>query len=450
MEMTRGRRRFLALGFAAVAAVLMSVSPTLAASPVVGAPNASVKFLSAVTFTGTATLTSDVARVELVLDLEGSTRSVVADVNVALKPGPADLSYVLESPSGALVPGTAISASFRLVLKDGSTVAGPVTTVHYTDTRYLWQTVSGEFVRVYYTEGGAAFGRRAATIGDDAIRQVSALLGVTETAPIKFYIYADRTAFYDVLGPAARENVGGEAHPEIRTLFANIGPDAINDPWVGVVIPHELTHLVFDTAVKNPYHYPPRWLNEGIAVYLSESYGNSDRSAMADAARKGTLMPLEALTGEFPTARDGFLLAYSESVSAVSFLVDHYGRGAMAALARAYAGGVTDDEAFKAALGTGLVGFEDAWLKANGATVLPPYGPENAPAGPAPSDWAGAPLRPGMIPAERSSISPAGTNDDGTGNGDRDTTGLIPGILAVIVVGVAGGLLARRLRRARS
>ena len=37
-----------------------------------------------------------------------------------------------------------------------------------------------------------------------------------------------------------------------------------------VVVPHELTHLVFDTAVTNPYHFPPRWLNEGLAVYLSE------------------------------------------------------------------------------------------------------------------------------------------------------------------------------------
>jgi hypothetical protein len=39
------------------------------------------------------------------------------------------------------------------------------------------------------------------------------------------------------------------------------------------VVPHELVHLVFDTAVKNPYHFPPRWLNEGLAVYLSEGNG---------------------------------------------------------------------------------------------------------------------------------------------------------------------------------
>ena len=64
---------------------------------------------------------------------------------------------------------------------------------------------------------------------------------------------------------------------------------------------HELVHLVFDTAVTNPYHFPPRWLNEGLAVYLSEGYKASDRAAVESAARDG-LFPLDGLVGQFPTA----------------------------------------------------------------------------------------------------------------------------------------------------
>ena len=438
-----GRRRLLGLWFGVVVALLATASPTLAAAPVVGAPRASVNFLSAITFTGSATLTSEVARVELILELEGSTRSIVADVNAIMKPGPVGLSYVLQTPGGAVLPGTEISARFRLVLKDRSTVEGPATSVRYDDSRYSWETYQGQYVRVHYTEGGAAFGRRAAKIGDDAIRNVSALLGVTETDPIEFYVYADRTAFYDVLGPGTRENVGGEAHPEIRTLFANIGPEAIGDPWVGIVIPHELTHLVFDTAVRNPYHYPPRWLNEGVAVYLTEGYGPPDRAAMRDAVAGRTLMPLEALTGEFPTSREGFFLAYAECSSAVSFFVDHYGRDAMVALIRSYAEGVTDDEAFQMALGTDLAGFESTWLKANGAATPTPLGPVAAPVGPAPSSWAGAPLRPGLIPNQDASAAPAGGSD---GGGATDG-GLLLGVAALAAV-VAIGLRVRRRRGA--
>ena len=63
-------------------------------------------------------------------------------------------------------------------------------------------------------------------------------------------------------------------------------------PGSTIVVPHELTHLVFDTAVTNPYHFPPRWLNEGLAVYLSEGYdarrpghGRATRRATATSSR---------------------------------------------------------------------------------------------------------------------------------------------------------------------
>ena len=69
-------------------------------------------------------------------------------------------------------------------------------------------------------------------IGEDAIEQSAALLGVTETEPVDFFIYADQASFYDALGPGTRENVGGQADAEIRTLFALIPPSQIDDAWV--------------------------------------------------------------------------------------------------------------------------------------------------------------------------------------------------------------------------
>ena len=48
---------------------------------------------------------------------------------------------------------------------------------------------------------------------------------MTETEPVDFFIYADQDAFYDALGPGTRENVGGQAHADIRTLFALIAPE---------------------------------------------------------------------------------------------------------------------------------------------------------------------------------------------------------------------------------
>ena len=212
---------------------------------------------------------------------------------------------------------------------------------------------------------------------------------MTETEPIDFFIYSDETAFRTALGPGTRENVGGQAHADIRTLFALITPTAIDDPWVGIVVPHELTHLVFDTAVENPYRFPPRWLNEGLAVYLSEGYGSGDQNRVADAVETRDLIPLVALGAQFPTDPDKTFLAYAESVSAIDYLVREHGRDAMVALVVAYKDGLTDDEAFTKALGVDLATFQAGWLEGLGAEPPEQFGPQPAPPGPLPSGWSG-------------------------------------------------------------
>src|SRR6185312_16366578 len=199
----------------------------------------------------------------------------------------------------------------------------------------------------------------------------------------------DPQAFYGALDPSTQENVGGQALSEIRTLFAQIAPGGADDAEVRRVVPHELVHLVFDTAVKNPYHFPPRWLNEGLAVYLSVGYEASDRSDVESAAKSGRLIPLDGLTGQFPTGA-GFSLAYSESVSAVDFFVREHGRDALIQLIRSYKAGRTDDEAFVAAIAMDASAFNDAWLADLGAATPKRYGPQPAPPGPVPQAWGGS------------------------------------------------------------
>ena len=188
-------------------------------------------------------------------------------------------------------------------------------------------------------------------------------------------MYADQAEFYDALGPGAHENVAGTAYANIRTLLGLIPPDQIDDPLVAVRIPHEFVHLVFDTAAGNPYHAPPRWLNEGLAVYQSEGYGSSDRGQVEDAARSGHLIPLDGLSGQFPNGND-FFLAYAESVAAVDFMIKTYGKDALVTLIRSYAGGRTDDEAFTDALGVDTAAFTAAWFKDVNAKPPTAYGPQ--------------------------------------------------------------------------
>jgi hypothetical protein len=230
-----------------------------------------------------------------------------------------------------------------------------------------------------------------------------------------------------------------------------ITPGEIDDAWVEVVIPHELTHLVFNTAVDNPYHFPPRWLNEGVAVYLSEGYPVADRLAVEAAAQDGTLIPLNGLAGQFPTTRERFFLAYAESVSAVDYLIRTHGQDTLVSLIRSYSEGRTDDQAFENAIRTDVDGFDDAWRAELNAQDPEVHGPQPAPAGPVPPGWTDAEgsTAPSAAPgAPTGGPGPsAAPSSPGAGTSDLPVAALLAGMAAVAVAAIALVVVSGRRRR---
>lgn len=438
--------------------VALSVLPVGAVAPVAaatgwaefGTPTATSSFETGVTFSQPVTIDRELRRVELLLGTAGVDGQSVILVPPPAGTGAATLRHVLGSDAdGHIMPNTPLIARWRLVGADDPSdiEVGPEIRLTFEDDRFDWQTEAGDLVRVHWYEGGDAFGAEALQIGEDAVREATELLQVTETDPVDFFVYADQEAFYDALGPGTRENVGGQANADIRTMFALISPGDINDAWVRIVIPHELTHLVFDTAASNPYHFPPRWLNEGLAVYLSQGFDAADRSAVERAAGDGSLIPLDGIGGQFPTSFERFSLAYAESVSAVEYLVRTYNQDALVSLIRSYADGRTDDEAFTAALGQDMTAFGEAWLDDLGAAPPTRYGPQPAPAGPVPSAWSGEPggsaaPAPTGAPAASPGASPRG------GSTASDASGVMLLVLVlIVVVGVAVVIGYRRRGR---
>ena len=441
--------------------LLATVPAVAAASPVTfGTPTADSTFGKGIVFTQPVTVSEPIGRVELLLTVADAVGPTVQEIPNPPNAGATDLTYTLvTSGNDHMIPNTPIVARWRLFAAHDLSVPilGPELKVVYDDDRFQWKTTSDELVRVHWYEGDAAFGEKALKLGADEVRKTSELLGVTETDPIDFFVYANVDDFYGAIGPGAHENVAGSAFAEIRTLLGLIPPDQINDSLVAVRIPHEFVHMVFDTASKNPYHSPPRWLNEGLAVYQSEGYGTGDRSAVDQAARNGSLIPLDGLTGQFPNGQD-FFLAYSESVSSVEFMIRTYGPDALVKLINSYADGRTDDEAFKDALGLDMTAFGDAWFKDVNATPKTKFGPQPAPPGPVPSAWTGAvpgsqasgvPASPGSAASAPGSpgASAVPGSSGGSAGGDSGTTvGLL--LAAGVIVVLVGVALAARRRRA--
>jgi hypothetical protein len=442
----------------AVGLLLGLVPVAAAASPATfGTPTADSKYGTGIVFEQPITIDRPIARAEILLTIADAIGPTVFEVPAVPSGSSGTLSYTLDTSGNAhMIPNTPIVAQWRVTSADEPTETGlgPELRVVYDDDRFEWKSAGDGVVKVHWYEGDAAFGAKALKLGADEVRETSKLLGVTESEPIDFFVYANVDDFYGAIGPGAHENVAGSAYANIRTLLGLIPPGQINDSLVAVRIPHEFVHLVFNTASQNPYHSPPRWLNEGLAVYQSESYGQSDRAQVEASARDGTLIPLDGLTGQFPNGQD-FFLAYSESVSAVEFMVRTYGPDALVTLIRSYAEGRTDDEAFSAALGLDMTAFGDAWFKDVNATPKSKSGPQPAPPGPVPSAWTGA--APGQPSGPPSSQGPAAGTSGGVtappvpgaaGDPAADDGATLVGILvavgAIVLLVVAALAVGRR------
>ena len=436
--------------------LLLSAGSVHAADVRFGTPEATATYGEFIVFTAPVTAGVPLARVELRVRYPATLGPAIIDVPIEPVSGSQQLRYVIDQTEGGLVPNTPITATWAaFTADDADPVLSQPVTVRYDDTSQEWQTIKGDLVTVHWYQGPRSFAQRQLEIGEQALRDANALLGVTDTRPVDFYIYGDQGSFVTALGPGTGETTVGTAFADIRTMFGLISPDTLDQPQVAAAVSHELVHLVFATATDNPYRRPPTWLNEGLAVYLTEGYPDQRRSLVEEAVRSRNLLPLDALGGRFPADLGRGFLAYCEGASAIDYLVRTDGRDALVALVRAYKDGLTDDEAFTKALGRDLAAFQAGWLKELGAEQPEQYGPRPAPPGPLPPGWDAAAQSPapGSTPGAANPTAPstapatAAPADAGGSGGGLETGVVMAAILAVVAVVVIALVVAQRRAR---
>lgn len=368
------------------------------------------------------------------------------------------LTYSYDNTSGA--PFEPIDAFFQVIFDDGTVQQGPTVHIVNSDNRFTWQAKTSGLLTIHYLQGSDAFVNQLLDYGTKGMAKAATFFGVTETKPVDFYIYPSAAVFTQGLN--VPDTVGGQARPEFRTCFAEVGPSELG--YGSEVVPHELAHIVFSDAVNNPYVSQPDWLNEGLAVYLAQGYDSSYRSLVKQAVKQGNLLPLATLRAYFFLDSNRIYLSYAEAISAVDFLIRKYGQAAVPKLLQAYHTGSTDAEAFQSALGVTPEAFDKAWMADNGVSLPSPYGPQPAPTGALPPGWtneggatgtsqpgtsqgpASATSKPTAAGSAQTGGSPAG----GTTNDPTSTVLLLAGAvgaLGVAILIVAGVLAAQERRR---
>ena len=276
-----------------------------------------------------------------------------------------------------MVPNTTYDYRFRVVTTDGRAPGARQASHRVDDTRLEWRRLAATASPcggTMATEPSPS--ERWASPSSGLASALPTLLGVEDLEPVDFFIYADDRAFREALGPATRENVGGEAHPDIHTLFGLIEPRQVGSDWVEELVVHELAHLVFDEAVAQPLRLPAALAQRGSGRLPARGLRRGRPRPGAAAAGSGSLIPLEGLAGQFPTRADRFALAYAESVSAVTTSSRRHGAGRPGGardLLRRTARPSTRPSGRPRARGSAA--FEDDWLASLGAERPEPHGP---------------------------------------------------------------------------
>jgi hypothetical protein len=183
--------------------------------------------------------------------------------------------------------------------------------------------------------------------------------------------FEDRTKVY--LAPSSREfqeiQPRGEipswsvavAYPGLNLIIIK-SPKAAKRRHIDLrkVFKHEFTHIAVGRAFKGK-DKAPRWLNEGLAMYVSREWDLSRVSTMTRAVLTDSLIPLSEIIHSFPQEADRAELAYSESFYLISFLINRYGKKSFHRFIKVYSEGKGLKEALMEVYGIRLDRLEERW-----------------------------------------------------------------------------------------
>ena len=357
-----------------LAAMALVTFPLLALAPAsAGAATddgASVKIVASepvsdfprgMTFPVVATSDEEITGVDLLY--RAAYIETLNEVGLPIEPATTiDTSYELDLRDGSIPPGIEILYRWRVTEADGDMVETEDAPVTWLDTRFTWDEASSPRVQVASYGRGADFNQQVLASAETTIDRLSERFSAEMTHPIRIWVYNSREDFTGSLAPNSEPWIVGAAYPWLGLINAVLPPS--NPDELGRVIPHEISHQVLFQATQNPFNQPPSWLEEGLATLAQTGGTASLWRAVEAAAGADQLDELRVLNGQFPYDSGEAMLAYGESMSVVTYLLDTYGEEGLSRLIAVLENGITYDAAVQQALGISLDQLSDDWHEA--------------------------------------------------------------------------------------
>ena len=263
--------------------------------------------------------------------------------------------------AGALVPGAEVKYQWQLETESGLKQTTAPQSVTYTDTRFRWREQQADQITLLWHDADAS----VSTALIEEARAVQAKMrsehNLTLDKPVKVFVYARTQDFTSLLGATGRQLEPVMTFGADRIfVLAQPGPEGLSNATMG--LRQEIGAALFAQKTNNPYGPAPRWLAEGFSlVVIGELISEQNGRALRQFAENNRLLPLKALSSNFPATDNEHALARAESQSVVKFMFDAYGADRVRATLAAFKEGNTVDDGLKKGLGVTLDQLESRW-----------------------------------------------------------------------------------------
>jgi hypothetical protein len=352
------------------ATVLAAAAPPSAIT--IQASGASLTFPDRIDFTLSASSPSDIVVAEVEYGLK--TAACAADVSRAapedLRPaGTIEVEWTWDMrQTGSLPPGAQLWWRWHLVDAAGSEVRTPTETITWIDDLHAWQTISQGGISLHTYDATPDMARQLLAAAVDGAARLRTELGPLPTDDVNLYIYADTQAMADAI-LFEPQWTGGMAFSEFRTIILGISEQDLE--WGLNAVEHELAHVIVGNLVSACYARLPTWLSEGLAMVAEGGLDAESQRLLDEAQRDGTFYPVRALSDGFTEDPGRASLAYAQSYSLVTYLLETHGQDPLLALLDAAQAGYRADDALTRVYGFDSDGLDQGWRAWIGA---PPSG----------------------------------------------------------------------------
>jgi hypothetical protein len=262
---------------------------------------------------------------------------------------------------GQIPPGVNIDYWWKVKDTAGNTMQTTPTQYMVYDNNHTWSTLTQGKINVYWYGQNKAFGSAVMTEAQNALKTIAGNTGAAPNKTVNISVYtSDQDYQSSVLG--VPEWSGGEEVSQYNAIYVILQPDEMSAELSAV--DHELTHVIVNQIIYNPYNSIPFWLNEGLAVHI-QFYGvdlsSQFTSPLSTAISDDNLISVRSLSDPFSAYADQANLSYAESVSIIAYLINQYGTTKMSQLLDTFQQGSTYDGALQTVYGFNMDGLFTQW-----------------------------------------------------------------------------------------